>query len=101
MLKTHKSLNEILKILNENDFKKNKNLTYSALVQNFDSILTDTIQIQIINQSFNKKTSLIIEEEEDEEVIQNDRMNNEYIDKLIDAFKNLKISFKTFFKNNN
>jgi hypothetical protein len=106
MLKTCRSLNTILKILNENDFKKNKNSTFQTLIQNFESILTDTIQIQIINKSFmnnnnNRTTTMLFDEEP--QLIGNDSMNltiqyeKSIDDKLLDAFENIKTSFKTFF----
>ena len=104
MLKTCKKLNEIMKIFNESDFKKNKNSTYSTLIQSFESILTDTIQIQIMNQSFNSnKTKTFLFDEEPELInesmdltIQFEKSNE---DRLFDAFKDVKNSLKTFFQN--
>jgi hypothetical protein len=103
MLKTCRRLNTILKILNENDFKKNKNSTFQTLIQNFESILTDTIQIQIINKSFNNNRTTTMLFDEEPQLIGNDSMNltiqyeKSIDDKLLDAFENIKNSFKTFF----
>ena len=106
LLKMLKSLSEIIQIINEFDFKKSKNSMYSTLMQNFDSILTDTISIQIINQNNNQTMSLLEDESvnlllNESCIVIKNKSKNEYVDRLIDAFKSLKISLKTFFKNIN
>jgi hypothetical protein len=101
MLKTHRNLNETLKIFKDFNPKINRQSTYTTLVQNFNLVLTDTIAIQIINQQLpvDLEVTMMSVSQNESCMESNSNLDNDYIDRLILAFKQLKFSFKTFFKN--
>ena len=99
MLKTHRNLNETLKIFKEFNPKINRQSTYTTLIQNFNLVLTDTVSHQIINQQLPVDLEVTMMSFSQNESCMESNSNNDYIDRLILAFNQLKFSFKTFFKN--